>query len=646
MGAGRQPVLDSAVENTIAQCLIARAKLNMPCDKEELLTLIQEYITNNDIQNPFNNNRPGNDWYMNFMKRHPELSLKKAELLQKCRVTARDPFVVYNFYDILKDLYEKYNIEEKSAFIFNCDESGFPSDPTKLRGIGEKGVPLSRATGGSGRENTSVLACISSDGTVLPPLIIFKGAAVQERWISKKAYPGTLHSATKNGWMEEPVFFNWFQKLFVPAVQKRREDLHLPNQTAVLLYDGHQSHYSLRIVECAIENNIQLVKFPSHLTDKLQPLDTCVFGPLKTLWEKKLVEHGKSRMGIGSAMLSRELFGEYLGTVWTQGMKPENIKKGFSSTGIFPLDSEKFDKTLFRSRDLDIYKYKKSQSKNQSVLGINVQPPTSTGEQNDAPPVLNVLCDTVEHEGSESDLVLDLSTKANEPSPMKPTSIIDLFAEKIRNVPKINNGNNGEVNKDELKKNIRLKQQKYGEVLSTAEVMQRLKEAEHAKNEKLSKKRKYQQPMKKTTNKKRQTEEEEEEEENIDADLVVELGSEHNSEISSDEDTDGEMDVDKFFEMNSNMPTEEDFVIVQFKRPNKNEFVYYVAKVVDLRANEGDSDVKVSFLRKKRNQFVFPDVEDVHLICLLDIKMVLPKPFIKRGYHNFSVKFPCQLTLN
>ncbi|KAJ8914120.1 hypothetical protein NQ315_016196 [Exocentrus adspersus] len=76
------------------------------------------------------------------------------------------------------------------------------SDPSRLRAIGQKGKPLSRVSGGSGRESTTVLACVGADGSVLPPLIVFKGAGVQARWVSDKAYPGTLYAVSKNGWME------------------------------------------------------------------------------------------------------------------------------------------------------------------------------------------------------------------------------------------------------------------------------------------------------------------------------------------------------------------------------------------------------------------------------------------------------------
>ncbi|KAJ8965365.1 hypothetical protein NQ314_004192 [Rhamnusium bicolor] len=43
------------------------------------------------------------------------------------------------------------------------------------------------------------------------------------------------------------------------------------------------------------DGKCKTIKFPSHLTDQIQPLDKCVFGPVKTKWDKLLVEYGKLR---------------------------------------------------------------------------------------------------------------------------------------------------------------------------------------------------------------------------------------------------------------------------------------------------------------------------------------------------------------
>lgn len=150
------------------------------------------------------------------MRRNSNVSLKKPEHLQKVRKTARDPAVVYVYYSKLEKLYEKHvlNGENKTRFIFNCDESGFASDPSRLKALGEKGKPLNRVSGGSGRDSTTVLLCVSANGFFLPALIIFKGAAVQARWTSSDSYPDTQYTASSNGWMEEPQFFSWLRLLY------------------------------------------------------------------------------------------------------------------------------------------------------------------------------------------------------------------------------------------------------------------------------------------------------------------------------------------------------------------------------------------------------------------------------------------------
>lgn len=64
----------------------------------------------------------------------------------------------------------------------------------------------------------TVLATISADGYYLTPLIVYKGALVQMRWVSPKPYPGTLYSASSNGCMEEPQLYKWFYNGFLVDV--------------------------------------------------------------------------------------------------------------------------------------------------------------------------------------------------------------------------------------------------------------------------------------------------------------------------------------------------------------------------------------------------------------------------------------------
>lgn len=533
-GPGRKTALSAQLEDKVVECLLARAKAGYPCDKEELLNLIQEYVQSHTLTTPFVNGRPGEDWYYLFLRRHNGiLSLKKPEQLQKCRKEARKPDIIYKFYDDLRQTLSDLDIEseEKGGFIYNADETGFKSDPSRLRAIGEKGKPLSRVSGGSGRESTTVLACVGADGSFLPPLIVFKGAGIQARWTSQQAYPGTLYTVSKNGWMEEPQFFTWFTKSFIPHVNIIRQEKSLPNQGAVLLYDGHSSHISVRIIEAAIENKITLIKLPSHLTDMLQPLDKCVFGPVKTCWEKKLISFGKRQMGKGTGSLSKSDFVEMLGEVWSVALKKSNIIAGFKSCGIFPADKTKFPKDAFKREELEVYlqnhpdpplepqkRLLGTDNRNDSLLQKNIVSSETRNQQkaneekdpredvltpHKIPEKGNNQCSHLHTETCTSACPSNIFLETNLDTNILPstktseTSLKKIF---FKSPEKKETTTIVESTQSSSKKIVipRLKQLSYGEVLTTADVLKRLKEAQQKKLVK-TKKEKLDTTLPKTT---------------------------------------------------------------------------------------------------------------------------------------------------
>ena len=84
------------------------------------------------------------------------------------------------------------------------------------------------------------------------------------------ALPNTFYGVTVNGWMETDVFADWFDA-FADKNKGR----------PMLLFDGHMTHISIHVIQQALSHNIHLMKFPPHVTDILEPLDRCCFGPLK-----------------------------------------------------------------------------------------------------------------------------------------------------------------------------------------------------------------------------------------------------------------------------------------------------------------------------------------------------------------------------
>ena len=55
--------------------------------KSQLLDNARNFIIEENIKNPFTDNRPGKNWYNSFMKRHKNLSSRKAQNLNSKRAS-------------------------------------------------------------------------------------------------------------------------------------------------------------------------------------------------------------------------------------------------------------------------------------------------------------------------------------------------------------------------------------------------------------------------------------------------------------------------------------------------------------------------------------------------------------------------------
>lgn len=74
--------------------------------------------------------------------------------------------------------------------------------------------------------------------------------------------------------------FQLFRDLFLPNIGEERPVL--------LIYDGHTTHISTKLIRVAQQNQVTIMKLPPHTTHLLQPLDVAGFKILKTKWDSEL----------------------------------------------------------------------------------------------------------------------------------------------------------------------------------------------------------------------------------------------------------------------------------------------------------------------------------------------------------------------
>jgi hypothetical protein len=113
----------------------------------------------------------------------------------------------------------------------------------------------------------------------LPPFVVYKSKNIKPEWTS---WEGAKYSSSDSGWMKTANFIHWLDDIFCPFARDRApEDYEGP---VFLILDGHTSHVSIDVIKTARENNVVLVRLPSHSTHLMQVLDVSFFGPAKKHW--------------------------------------------------------------------------------------------------------------------------------------------------------------------------------------------------------------------------------------------------------------------------------------------------------------------------------------------------------------------------
>jgi len=225
-------------------------------------------------------------WYYGFMKRHPELILRTPEQTSINRVKAFCKENVQKFFQNLALLMETYHFD--GTRIFNMDESGFSTVPTKIgKIIALKGVRRVGQLEGAERGTMITLALtVSASGSSIPPFFLFPRKRMQS-FFTDNTPSGTAAFANGSGWMCQSEFTQ-FIRHFVMHVKPT------PDSPVLLLLDNHASHLSIEALDLAVKNGVHILSFPPHCSHRLQPLDVSVFAPVKAYYKSQCLAWQKN----------------------------------------------------------------------------------------------------------------------------------------------------------------------------------------------------------------------------------------------------------------------------------------------------------------------------------------------------------------
>jgi hypothetical protein len=272
--------------------------------------------------------RAGKDWFCNFLRRNPELSIRKPQGLSLDRTEGMNREEVAGYYALLEKTLTDLQLMDEPNRIFNMDESGVQLNNEPQRVVAMKGSKnVHTVTSGERGETVTVIACCNAEGSFIPPMCIMKGVRHKPEFEDGLPAGSKVIMNKKSAYSNAQCFMHWLKNHFAPRK---------PPGRVILLLDGHASHMnSLEMFEFAEAHEITLLCFPSHCTHWLQPLDRSYFKPFKLYWTDACNCYVSAHPG---RKITRSQFGSLLKTTWNRVAMISTGANGFIACGIYPFN--------------------------------------------------------------------------------------------------------------------------------------------------------------------------------------------------------------------------------------------------------------------------------------------------------------------
>ena len=348
-GQGRSSLLSSKLENEIARFATILCDKGFGVNWTDIRFIA--YKIANDPNSP--NCVPGFQaswgWLKKFQKRHPALTQRVAENLDRQRAGALNPDTIKYYFTLLAaviQVCEKENKRPMTAdLIMNLDETGFDQANVSKTGVvtmkSRRSATQKRRS--ANRTHMTACVCIVANGDRLPTMYALKGKCRPKFLVNCDETVGWV--MTEKGYFDDEAFYQYALHIvkFIPQDEMWR----------VMILDGFGSHI---MCHCTLylfrSRRIHIVCMPSHTSSLLQPLDVSCFGPVKDKFQMDLcvVQTRDGTMTVRNA----ELPGIFKVSLQF-GCTPTNIKNRFIACGIWPLSTtwmKRNRKKLAMAKDL------------------------------------------------------------------------------------------------------------------------------------------------------------------------------------------------------------------------------------------------------------------------------------------------------
>lgn len=179
---GRKTKLTAEEEAELEKWLVDCAEMGDPKPKFEILKAAAEIgnIANNS-NSTFTKGTPSHQWFVSFMKRHPNISIRTTESISRASAVVTQEDIERFFDGILKylkkwltddELHELMNDPSRWG---NSDETGFELNPKEKKGVAKKGAKtVYRGETSRPKEQITTTYTFLANGEMIDPVLLFK----------------------------------------------------------------------------------------------------------------------------------------------------------------------------------------------------------------------------------------------------------------------------------------------------------------------------------------------------------------------------------------------------------------------------------------------------------------------------------------
>ncbi|XP_051963673.1 uncharacterized protein LOC127630237 isoform X2 [Xyrauchen texanus] len=252
--------------------------------------------------------------------------LKRPQATCFYRSTNFNEVNVGSFFKKLTTVYSRHGFQAKD--IWNVDETGLVRVQKPDFLVATKGE---RRVGSITSAERGVLVTMAlagnALGNIIPPHFVFPRKKYLPHFI-RGCPEGSIGTANGSGWMMEKDFVVFLQHFehYTRATEESK---------VLLLLDNHSSHISIEAINFCRANGVVMLSFPPQCTHHLQPLDKSVYGPLKRFFNEEMDKWHRENPGQTITIYDLP---QLLNNILLLAASPLNVKKGFKSTGIWPLN--------------------------------------------------------------------------------------------------------------------------------------------------------------------------------------------------------------------------------------------------------------------------------------------------------------------